>query len=115
MQVWTAHSVLHLNSKCLAETNSGNRGGVTCNFCGTSADEDTIHSGDYSGEHICEGSSCAIEYMNQNILINPFEPKEVTITVCDRCDEEIDDGDEIHHLGGDDFCGHCIDYRKVED
>ena len=87
----------------------------TCNFCGASADEDTIHSGDYSGEHICEGSSCAIEYMNQNILINPFEPKEVTITVCDRCDEEIDDGDEIHHLGGDDFCGHCIDYRKVED
>jgi len=49
----------------------------TCGFCGVGADEEIIHSGDYSGQHICEGEECCIEYMNQNILINPFEAKEV--------------------------------------
>ena len=44
-----------------------------CSFCGATAEETTIHSGDYSGEHICESEGCCVEYMNQNILVNPFE------------------------------------------
>ena len=51
----------------------------TCNFCGATAEDEIIHSGDYSGQHICEGKECAIEYMSQNIWINPFEAKEVKI------------------------------------
>ena len=45
----------------------------TCSFCGVGADTEIIHSGDYSGQHICEGEECASEYMSQNIWINPFE------------------------------------------
>mgnify|MGYP003653372845 FL=1 len=45
----------------------------TCDFCGVGADSEIIHSGDYSGEHICESEGCCVEYMNQNILTNPFE------------------------------------------
>ena len=51
----------------------------TCGFCGVGADEEIIHSGDYSGQHICESQECANEYMCQNIWINPFEAKEVEI------------------------------------
>ena len=51
----------------------------TCDFCGVGADTDIIHSGDYSGQHICESQECANEYMSQNIWINPFEAKEVEI------------------------------------
>lgn len=61
----------------------------TCYSCGTTADESIIHSGDYSGQHICESQECAMEYMNQNIYINPFEIKEVSIEVCDSCEEEV--------------------------
>ena len=45
----------------------------TCDFCGIGADTEIIHSGDYSGQHICEGEECANEYMSQNLYINPFE------------------------------------------
>ena len=45
----------------------------TCDFCGIGADTEIIHSGDYSGQHICEGEECANEYMSQNIWISPFE------------------------------------------
>ena len=45
----------------------------TCDFCGVGADTEIIHSVDYSGQHICESEGCCVEYMNQNILINPFE------------------------------------------
>ena len=45
----------------------------TCSFCGVGADEEIIHSGDYSGQHICESEECANEYMSQNIWISPFE------------------------------------------
>ena len=51
----------------------------TCDFCGVGADTDIVHSGDYSGQHICESQECANEYMSQNIWINPFEAKEVEI------------------------------------
>ena len=51
----------------------------TCNYCGEGADNTIIHSGDYSGQHICESQECANEYMSQNIWINPFEAKEVEI------------------------------------
>ena len=51
----------------------------TCSFCGIGADSEIIHSGDYSGEHICEGEECMHQYMSQNIWINPFEAKEVEI------------------------------------
>ena len=61
-----------------------------CSFCGTSAEDTTIHSGDYSGEHICESQGCCVEYMNQNILTNPFEKVEKEIDVCDSCKEEED-------------------------
>ncbi len=50
-----------------------------CSFCGTTAETDIIHSGDYSGQHICESEECCVQYMNENILINPFEAKEVEI------------------------------------
>jgi hypothetical protein len=45
----------------------------TCDFCGIGADTDIVHSGDYSGQHICEGDECMREYMSQNIWIEPFE------------------------------------------
>ena len=51
----------------------------TCDFCGVGANEEIIHSGDYSGQHICESQECANEYMSENIWINPFEAKEVEI------------------------------------
>ena len=51
----------------------------TCGFCGVGADKEIVHSGDYSGQHICESQECANEYMSQNIWINPFEAKEVEI------------------------------------
>ena len=51
----------------------------TCSFCGIGADSEIIHSGDYSGEHICESEECMHEYMQQNIWINPFETKEVEV------------------------------------
>ena len=51
----------------------------TCSFCGVGADTEIIHSGDYSGQHICEDEECCMSYMNENILINPFEAKEVEI------------------------------------
>ena len=51
----------------------------TCDFCGVGANEEIIHSGDYSGQHICESQECAKEYMSENIWINPFEAKEVEI------------------------------------
>ena len=51
----------------------------TCDFCGVGADTDIVHSGDYSGQHICEGKECMYEYMSQNIWIEPFEAKEVEI------------------------------------
>ena len=51
----------------------------TCNFCGVGADTEIIHSGDYSGQHICEDALCANEYMSQNIWVEPFEAKEVEI------------------------------------
>ena len=63
----------------------------TCGFCGTTADTEIIHSGDYSGEHICEGEECMQSYMSQNIWINPFEVKEREIEVCDECEEQEDD------------------------
>ena len=44
-----------------------------CDFCGVGADSEIIHSGDYSGQHICEGEECMQSYMSQNIWINPFE------------------------------------------
>ena len=45
----------------------------TCDFCGVGADNEIIHSGDYSGQHICEGEECMQSYMSENIWINPFE------------------------------------------
>ena len=51
----------------------------TCDFCGVGADTDIVHSGDYSGQHICEGEECANQYMNQNIYVNRFEAKEIEI------------------------------------
>ena len=57
----------------------------TCDFCGVGADTDIIHSGDYSGQHICESQECANEYMSQNIWINPFEAKEVEIEEEEEC------------------------------
>ena len=51
----------------------------TCDFCGVGADKEIVHSGDYSGQHICEGEECMYEYMSQNIWIEPFEAKEVEV------------------------------------
>ena len=51
--------------------------------------------------------------MSQNIWINPFEAKEVEIDVCDRCDEEIEDGYEIHHPNGEDVCEYCVEDKEV--
>ena len=80
----------------------------TCSFCGNTAEDETIHSGDYSGEHICESPSCAVEYMNQNILINPFEATEVEIDVCDWCEDEIKN-EHFHNVDGEDVCDYCYD------
>ena len=44
-----------------------------CDFCGVGADSEIIHSGDYSGQHICEGEECMQSYMSQNVWIKPFE------------------------------------------
>ena len=85
----------------------------TCGFCGTTADTEIIHSGDYSGEHICEGVECMQSYMSQNIWINPFEVKEKEIEVCDRCEERIEDGYEIHHPNGEDVCEYCIEDKEI--
>ena len=51
----------------------------TCGFCGEGADTTIIHSGDYSGQHICESEECCMSYMNENILINPFHEVEKEI------------------------------------
>ena len=72
----------------------------TCSFCGTTAETDIIHSGDYSGEHICEGEECMHSYMAQNVWTKPFEVKEVEIEVCDICDEEGD-------ISYDGMCLYC--------
>ena len=63
----------------------------TCNFCGVGADTEIIHSGDYSGQHICEGQNCANEYMSQNIWTAPFEDIEVEVEDDEWPDDE-DDG-----------------------
>lgn len=85
----------------------------TCSFCGNTAEDGIIHSGDYSGEHICEDSSCAVEYMNQNILINPFEVKEVEVVVCDWCEEQKEDCEAFHDVEGEEVCDYC--YEENED
>ena len=59
-----------------------------CYFCGLTAENAIIHSGDYSGQHICEDKECMYQYMSQNIWVNPFELKEVEIEVCDSCKED---------------------------
>ena len=64
----------------------------TCSFCGVGADTEIIHSGDYSGQHICEGQNCANEYMSQNIWTAPFEDIEVEIEDDEWLDDEDDDG-----------------------
>ena len=86
----------------------------TCSFCGTTADETIIHSGDYSGEHICESEGCCREYMNNNILTSPFETKEVEIDVCDWCEDEIVN-EHFHKLDGEDVCNYCYDDKEDED
>ena len=64
----------------------------TCSFCGVGADTEIIHSGDYSGQHICEGQNCANEYMSQNIWTAPFEDIEVEVEDDEWPDDEDDDG-----------------------
>ena len=82
----------------------------TCGFCGTTADTEIIHSGDYSGEHICEGVECMQSYMSQNIWINPFEAKEREIEVCDSCEEE---GLDIYD---DELCIECWeDFKELHE
>tara|TARA_Y100000310_G_scaffold261793_1_gene271275 strand:+ start:342 stop:665 length:324 start_codon:yes stop_codon:yes gene_type:complete len=86
----------------------------TCSFCGTTAETDIIHSGDYSGEHICEGEECTQSYMSQNIWINPFEVKEAEVNVCDRCDDVIEEDAEMHHPNDEDVCGYCVQDKEIE-
>ena len=80
----------------------------TCGFCGEGADTTIIHSGDYSGEHICESEGCCVEYMNQNILINPFEVTEEEIDICNDCGSK-----DVTWVRKDDsdvgFCDDCLD------
>ena len=61
-----------------------------CYFCGATAENEYIHAGDYSGQHICEGRECMYEYMSQNIWVNPFEVKVIEMDVCDGCHEDED-------------------------
>ena len=81
-----------------------------CSFCGTTAEDSIIHSGDYSGEHICESEECMSEYMNQNVYINSFDVVEKRVTVCDDCDEVMSDYEEFHKTdGGQDICDYCYE------
>tara|TARA_Y100001938_G_scaffold33092_1_gene45412 strand:+ start:5541 stop:5861 length:321 start_codon:yes stop_codon:yes gene_type:complete len=85
----------------------------SCSFCDASAEDTEICETDYSGEFICGEIDCWNQYMNQNVWGKYVECEEKEVQVCDRCFDDIDESDEIHHLKDEDVCGYCIEDKEI--
>lgn len=77
-----------------------------CEYCGKSADLQgvVIFETPHSGILICDSTSCALQYMCQEIKTNEFE--KVDYIGCDECEEKIENG-LVDSMGGRQLCIDC--------
>ena len=85
-----------------------------CEYCGRTPKETEIVRAYASGTYICGEIECWNSYCFDWVWTGDYvEVTERTIEVCDRCEEEIDETDEIHHPNDEDVCGYCIEEKEI--